>query len=101
MLRTIMCAMATVVIAVAPSAASAKGCVKGAVVGGVAGHVAGHHGAVGAAAGCAIGHHEAKKAERQAAEQDRTRPAPSSTTPAAPADKASNETLSSSPRSRP
>lgn len=51
------------------SAADAKGCLKGAAVGGVAGHVAGHHGFVGAAAGCAIGHHEAKKNEKNKANQ--------------------------------
>ena len=49
--------------------ADAKGCLKGAAVGGVAGHVAGHHGFVGAAAGCAIGHHEAKKNEKNKANQ--------------------------------
>jgi hypothetical protein len=49
--------------------ADAKGCLKGAAVGGVAGHVAGHHGFVGAAAGCAIGHHEAKKKEKNNANQ--------------------------------
>ena len=49
--------------------ADAKGCLKGAAVGGVAGHVAGHHGFVGAAAGCAIGHHEAKKNEKNNANQ--------------------------------
>jgi hypothetical protein len=49
--------------------ADAKGCLKGAAVGGVAGHVAGHHGLIGAAAGCAIGHHEAKKKEKNNANQ--------------------------------
>ncbi|MBO0717475.1 MAG: hypothetical protein J2P55_09105 [Rhizobiales bacterium] len=49
--------------------ADAKGCLKGAAVGGVAGHVAGHHGFIGAAAGCAIGHHEAKKNQKNNADQ--------------------------------
>ena len=49
--------------------ADAKGCLKGAAVGGVAGHLAGHHGFVGTAAGCAIGHHEAKRNEKNDAEQ--------------------------------
>lgn len=47
--------------------AQAKGCIKGAIVGGVAGHMAGH-GKVGAAAGCAVGHHNANKADKNAAD---------------------------------
>ena len=55
------------------SAAQAKGCLKGAVVGGVAGHYAGHHGVLGAAAGCVVGHHEAKKHERERAQDQKNR----------------------------
>lgn len=51
-----------------PTPAQAAGCLKGAAVGAVAGHVAGHHGTLGAGAGCAVGHHEAKKATREKAQ---------------------------------
>jgi uncharacterized protein YcfJ len=50
----------TLIAALAPFQAQAKGCIKGAIVGGIAGHIAGH-GVLGAAAGCAVGHHEANK----------------------------------------
>ena len=63
------CAALGLVISLMSVPADAKGCLKGAAVGGVAGHVAGHHGFVGAAAGCAIGHHEAKKNEKNNANQ--------------------------------
>jgi hypothetical protein len=63
------CAALALAIALMGVPADAKGCLKGAAVGGVAGHVAGHHGLVGAAAGCAIGHHEAKKKEKNNANQ--------------------------------
>jgi hypothetical protein len=53
------CLALTMVFAIAPMTAEAKGCVKGAIVGGVAGHYAGHHGFLGAAAGCIVGHHMA------------------------------------------
>lgn len=55
------------------SAAQAKGCLKGAVVGGVAGHYAGHHGVLGATAGCVVGRHEAKKHERERAQDQKNR----------------------------
>jgi hypothetical protein len=63
------CAILPFAIGVMSAPADAKGCLKGAAVGGVAGHVAGHHGLIGAAAGCAIGHHEAKKKEKNNANQ--------------------------------
>ena len=63
------CAALALAIGVMNAPADAKGCLKGAAVGGVAGHVAGHHGFIGAAAGCAIGHHEAKKKEKNNANQ--------------------------------
>jgi hypothetical protein len=63
------CAALALAIGLMSVPADAKGCLKGAAVGGVAGHVAGHHGFVGAAAGCAIGHHEAKKNEKNNANQ--------------------------------
>jgi hypothetical protein len=63
------CAALALAIGLMSAPADAKGCLKGAAVGGVAGHVAGHHGFVGAAAGCAIGHHEAKKNEKNNANQ--------------------------------
>jgi uncharacterized protein YcfJ len=55
-------------IALAPTAAEAKGCIKGAIVGGIAGHLAGH-GKVGAVAGCVIGHHEANKQDAPKTDQ--------------------------------
>jgi hypothetical protein len=63
------CAALVLAIGLISAPADAKGCLKGAAVGGVAGHVAGHHGFVGAAAGCAIRHHEAKKKEKNDANQ--------------------------------
>jgi hypothetical protein len=63
------CAALALAISSMSAPADAKGCLKGAAVGGVAGHVAGHHGFIGAAAGCAIGHHEAKKKEKNNANQ--------------------------------
>ena len=61
--------VAAICLLTAHQPANAKGCLKGAAVGGVAGHVAGHHGYLGAAAGCVIGHHEAKKKEKNNANQ--------------------------------
>jgi hypothetical protein len=63
------CAALALAIGLMSAPADAKGCLKGAAVGGVAGHVAGHRGFIGAAAGCAIGHHEAKKKEKNSANQ--------------------------------
>jgi uncharacterized protein YcfJ len=65
-------------LALAPTAAQAKGCIKGAIVGGIAGHMAGH-GKVGAVAGCIIGHHEASKRDAEKADQK--------TQPSSPGDK--------------
>jgi outer membrane lipoprotein SlyB len=69
-MKTFMgCAALALAIGLMSAPAGAKGCLKGAAVGGVAGHVVGHHGVVGAAAGCVIGHHEAKKNEKNNANQ--------------------------------
>ncbi|CAM2855900.1 Glycine zipper domain-containing protein [Komagataeibacter xylinus] len=73
-------ALATTAALALPVAARAEpgGCVKGAVAGGVAGHFVGSgHGKGGAAAGCAAGmvrRHNARKAEREGAQQNQQQP---------------------------
>jgi hypothetical protein len=54
----------TLMLALNPIPAGAKGCIKGAVVGAIAGHYAGHHAILGAAAGCLVGRHAARQREK-------------------------------------
>ena len=69
-MKTILaCACTSLILLIAATPASARGCIKGALVGGAAGHYAGHHGVLGAAAGCAIGRHQADKREREERER--------------------------------
>jgi alanine dehydrogenase len=70
---SLLCAAAAIAMsAAATQKAEAAGCLKGAVVGGVAGHYAGHHGVLGAVGGCIVGHHMAKVAAQNRAEQEQT-----------------------------
>jgi len=72
-MKSILVAVAAILIVLASSSKSeAAGCVKGAVVGGIAGHFVGH-GLLGAGAGCAIGHHEAYRRDQQRGRPDRGR----------------------------
>jgi hypothetical protein len=59
-------------LALAGPSAMAEGCGKGAAVGGLIGHETGSgHAVAGAAGGCAVGHHEAKKEDKNAAQQQK------------------------------
>ena len=73
-MKTPLAIFAVAALALAATAADAKGCLKGAVVGGVAGHYAGHHGVLGAAAGCLYGRHRANEQDKERQQQGQTRP---------------------------